>query len=293
MNSLSVVTTLIAFPLMAQQSTDCQPSKTQKALAFLNRARNPAAPAPTPVCATPAAPAAAAGTADGTVIGTGKLDVPFLERSRPDIPHGGSVTFKGSGGTNQVVWQWTGDKNKQMPNLFFSGTKASGPGQDGGYVEGKIGNTYYLTLGSYHAAITQTGSTVTLAFITDFPKTGMLNLDGSPINIGMEPLKSTYALTPFSPKIEDALHKLGPDAGLGINQHGGTLIVVTGDNRAQITVVQNPGDPRNLWITQGDPSKAYMIDADSGASLIRQQDGSWMSEDGKKLVIVNGVGVLQ
>jgi hypothetical protein len=273
---------------MAQQSTDCQQSKTQKAAAFFNRVRNPTAPAATPAC-----PAAATDVANGNVIGTGKLDAPFLERGRPEVPHGGYVTFTGSGGTNQVVWQWTGDKNRQIPNVWLSGTKASGPGQDGGYVEGKIGSTYYLTLGKYHAAITQTGSTVTLAFIGDFPKTGMVNLDGTPINIGVEPLKSTYALTPFPPQIEEALHKLGPEAGLGVNQRGGTLIVVTGDNRAQISVVQNPGDPRNVWINHGDPSKAYMVDGDSGASLIRQNDGSWMSEDGKKLVNVNGVGVLR
>jgi hypothetical protein len=33
---------------------------------------------------------------------------------------------------------------------------------------------------------------------------------------------------------------MAPPAGLGINQHGSKLIVLTGENRAQPTVVQNP-----------------------------------------------------
>lgn len=309
MNCIALSTLLFAAmtpSLFAQQpASPCPPAtKTQKAANFLNRLRGGSNASPDAGC-DPSASAqstqgpptrtANGGLADGTVIGTGTSSVAPLSGMNGIIPKDGGGTL--------IRWQRRSiDFPVQVyftPGIAAEGSQAQQVEIQMAQLQGKgPDGAIYLTGAGKNLKLTYSGRKATLSVVSKIPS-GLTNLDGSPIDVGTEPLVSSYTFQPYSAAIEKALHAADlkqPGAGLNANQHGGTITAKTGDEPAvEIAVIQGPQDPRHLWIEQNDASKGFLLNADNttAVAVIKQSNGTWMTEDGREMTVAGGIAVLK
>lgn len=291
----------LTLPLLAQQP--CQPqSKVQKAAAWLNRARTGTAvsPAPAPCPASASAPGSI-DTTPGATIDTGTLSGPAFLSGGPGSGAAGYIKFT----RGLLQWMWNPNKNQQLPILRIDfGGGYAGQTEQELRLEGMKAGAYYfsgfLAPGTgqvINVSLTKEASgQYTLRSAGLKLPTDLTDLSGRAFEQEAPAPKPSYTFQPYPKSIEDALHKAEQQqtgAGLKANAHGGTLSVTTNGDTVTLALVQNPDDVRNLWHAQNDPAKAFLIDSFNGNTtvtpLIRQGDGSFLSEDGKRLTVFNGV----
>lgn len=294
---------LAAIPAFSQGTTPtpCTPqTKAQKVAGWINRARTGnTAPAPPP-CPASAAPATIDAT-QGAIIDTGTLSGPAFLSGGPGSGAAGYIKFT----RGLFQWMWRTDKNQQSPitRIDFGGANAGQTQQDLN-LEGMKAGAYYFsgflppgTQQVINVSLTKeaNGQYTLRSAGLQLPQ-DLTDLSGNRIEQEAPAPKPSYAFTPYTKQLEDALHQADakqPGAGLNINQHGGTLSITTNGNRVSIALFRSDGEAQNLWYAKNDTSRAFLIDGAAVIPLIRQRDGAWMAEDGKKLKIVEGLGIVQ
>jgi len=304
MNSRIALLGALALRMFAQQP--CQPqSKAQKAAVWLNRARtgNPSAsPAPCQASSDSASAQQMGGFADGAVITSfTSPNLLFLSGGR-----GSGFNGKVMDGGRLIEWQWRPDKNDPTPIVMMNlGALPNGNNYEqlGGTLrfEGmKDGKWYFSDFvtasGVINVSVTRDGTLYTITRVSQLPG-NMADAEGNKVAPPEPPpAPPSYKFKPYPKQIEDALHKAEQQqtgSGLKANAHGGTLGVTTNGETVTLALVQDPSDARNLWHAQNDASKAFLIDHFNGnttvTALLRQGDGSFLSEDGKRLTVFNGV----
>ncbi|HTU44881.1 MAG TPA: hypothetical protein VMF91_07455 [Bryobacteraceae bacterium] len=292
MNGVKIATALLgALPLLAQQSSDCPPpTRTQRIAGLLNRARNPNASA-NPNCnataasnSSPTTATAAAGNApEGAVIGSGTFTGTFLGRPAGAKGYTGYVQLSGN-----AILYWTYTRSVETaPNVGWR----TGKGDTDMSFFGRKGDKYYLSSGTGNGYVVAevNGNRVTLRSLATLPQ-GLTNLDGSPREVDPPKVNYSYSFMPYPEQINDALrqqHAHDPEHGLAANQKGGKLVMTPeGGEPVHITVVHTQFDEINFWVNSDDASKAFIIVGTDNATvtpLFRQQDGSWLTEDGKPM----------